>query len=124
MITAHVTIQEQKCQQTVSGHASSTVLRFNHSEHEEVDDVTGDEAHREKDQDGDQEKGGNHQQDPPDDVCSHGLYRMVSDGVAPECSSVIAMITNWAPTASIELTESSSEPNPCYTPYRARGGRR
>ncbi len=100
---------------------SCTTRRFNHSEHEEVDDVAGDEAHREKDQDGDQKKGGNQQQDPPDDIRSHGLYRMVSDGAAPECSSVIAMITDWAPTASIELTESSSEPNPCFTPCRSRG---
>ena len=82
-----------------------------HPVQKRVYDIPWDEPHREEHQNGDQKKGRNQQQDPPDDVRFHSFYRKVSVGNAPECSSVIAIITNWVPTTSIELTESRSEPN-------------
>ncbi len=51
--------------------AAAATRRFNHSEQEDVDGIARYEAHLEKHQDGDQEKGRDQQQDPPDDVRSH-----------------------------------------------------
>ncbi len=68
-ISRHVQTQSALELFAVDGGAATSRLR--HPEHEEVDDVAGDEAHREEHQNGDQEKGRDQQQDTPDNVRSH-----------------------------------------------------